>query len=69
MMGGTLVGLGIWSYIEKNKFQHHAAENISDVIFDISVVIIFLGGILFVVAFMGCLGALRENICLLKTVS
>lgn len=66
MMGTVVIGLGMWSYIEKNKFAHKSAEDVYDVLFDVSIVVIILGSLLFVVAFMGCLGALRENICLLK---
>lgn len=45
------------------------AESVYDVIFDISIGVIVLGAVVFFVAFVGCLGALRENILLLKIVS
>jgi len=66
LMGTAMIALGVWSYIEKNKFAHKQAEDVYDVIFDVSIVVIIAGSLLFIVAFMGCLGALRENICLLK---
>lgn len=68
-MGETLVVLGAWSFIEMNNYHQLTALNTYTVIFGMSVAIIILGGILIVVACFGCLGALRENICLLKTVS
>jgi len=32
-------------------------------------IFIIIGSIVFILAFLGCIGSLRENICLLKTVS
>ncbi len=63
------IAVGLWAYIEKNRFHHTEVESIYDVIFDVSIVIIVVGCIVFLVAFTGCVGALRENICLLKFVS
>ena len=36
---------------------------------DVSAVFLAFGGVIFLVSFAGCVGALRENLCLLKTVS
>lgn len=44
-------------------------ENVYDVIINISLVMVMMGGVVFIVSFAGCVGALRENTCLLKFVS
>jgi len=66
LVGAALIGVGTWSYIEKDRFDVDGARDIYDIIFDVSITIIVIGCIIFVIAFAGCLGALRENICLLK---
>ncbi|XP_036354526.1 tetraspanin-5-like [Octopus sinensis] len=65
LVGAALVGIGIWAYIEKTHFNHAQIENIYDAIFDISLIFIILGIIIFILGLTGYIGALRENICLL----
>ena len=40
-----------------------------DIFFDFSILFIVFGVVVFILAFFGAIGALRENVCLLKTVS
>ncbi|GAB1607737.1 tetraspanin-5-like isoform X1 [Argonauta hians] len=66
LIGGGVLGIGIWAFLEKNIFSHDKIKTIADAIFDISILLIILGIIIFVLSMAGCTGALRENICLLK---
>lgn len=64
-----MVGIGIWAFIEMNKFYDKQIQNIYDVVFNLSIVLIVVGGVIFIITTSGFVGALRENTCLLKFVS
>ncbi|KAL5016111.1 hypothetical protein ScPMuIL_005700 [Solemya velum] len=66
LVGGVMVGIGVWAWIEKNRFYHKEIEDIYDVVFDLSIIFLVLGIIIFVLGYAGCIGALRENCFLLK---
>lgn len=71
MLGGSFIGLGAWSVLQ----EYHETSNlvqvdtVLDAILHISLALIIVGMIIFMMSFAGCLGALRENLCLLKLVS
>lgn len=64
LMGAVISSAGFWIMVEKDKEVRDAL----DIFFDPSILMCIAGCIIFCLAFFGCLGALRENICLLKTV-
>ncbi|XP_021371895.1 tetraspanin-33-like [Mizuhopecten yessoensis] len=66
LFGGVLIGIGVWAFIEKNRFYHKEVQTVYDIIFDLSVIFFIIGFIIFILGYAGCIGALRENICLLK---
>lgn len=66
LFGGLLIGVGFYAFIEKWEANIVRVETIYDVILNIALVIMISGGVVFIVSFTGCLGALRENTCLLK---
>ncbi|XP_013397125.1 tetraspanin-33 [Lingula anatina] len=61
--GALLAGLGAWVLIEKEK----KLRDVLDFFFDPAIIMCAAGCIIFVLAFFGCIGALRENLCLLQT--
>jgi tetraspanin-33 len=68
LVGGTLIGLGGWSFLEEYDHTFLKVQNILDIILHISVALMTVGAIIFSMSFAGCLGALRENLFLLKLV-
>lgn len=59
----SIVG-GAWVLSERGHLVHDAPS----FLLDPSAMLCLLGAVTFAVTFVGCLGALRENICLLKVV-
>ncbi|KAK3095346.1 hypothetical protein FSP39_013509 [Pinctada imbricata] len=66
LFGGVLIGIGVWAYIEKNKYYYKEIQTVYDVVFDLSIIFMVLGIVIFIIGYAGCIGALRENIILLK---
>lgn len=65
-----MIGIGSFAFIEKWQITGWVKiDTVYDVILNISLVMIIMGAIVFIVSFAGCVGALRENTCLLKFVS
>lgn len=67
LFGGLLIGIGLYAFVDKWQLTGWVKlENVYDVILNVSLVMVIMGGVVFIVSFAGCLGALRENTCLLK---
>jgi len=64
LLGLLLLTCGIWAWTEKGFFDDVA--ELTSIPLDPVVVILSIGFVMFILSFSGCLGALRENICLLK---
>lgn len=65
LIGGLTVGIGLYARFEKTAYQ----DFFNDIVLDPAFALIIVGGIMFILGFTGCIGALRENVCLLKFVS
>lgn len=67
LFGGLLMAVGLYAFMEKWQSTGWVKlETVYDVILNISLVMFIFGIVVFFVSFAGCLGALRENTCLLK---
>jgi hypothetical protein len=59
-----MLGVGIWSVTQKSSYKE-----LSSIATDPAAVLIAVGCLIIIISFCGTVGALRENICLLETVS
>jgi len=67
LSGLLLVGVGVYAALDKwSSGEAFKLQTIFDVMFNIGFLLMIIGGIVFVVSFAGCIGALRENMCLLR---
>lgn len=64
LLGLLLLTCGIWAWTEKGFFDDIADQ--TEIPLDPVLLIISIGFVMFILSFAGCLGSLRENICLLK---
>lgn len=62
LLGGACLAIGIYARFETTSYSDFVGNVWSDPAF----FFIIVGGIMFILGFTGCIGALRENICLLK---
>ncbi|RXM97506.1 Tetraspanin-18 [Acipenser ruthenus] len=61
--GSFLLGVGIWVLVDPAGFQEIVAAN--PLLFTGAYIILAMGAMLFLLGFLGCCGAIRENKCLL----
>ncbi|XP_059489115.1 tetraspanin-33-like [Neocloeon triangulifer] len=67
LLGGLLIAIGLYAFVDKwQTIGSVKLTNIYDVFLNISLVLIIMGAIIFIMSFTGCIGALRENTCLLR---
>ncbi|XP_032087858.1 tetraspanin-14 isoform X1 [Thamnophis elegans] len=65
LAGVAFLGAGLWAWSEKGVLSDLSKMTRLHG-FDPVFLILFVGGVMFILGFAGCVGALRENICLLK---
>merc|ERR1740128_739842 len=67
LSGLLLLGIGVYAALDKwSSGEAFKLKTIFDVMFNIGFLLMIIGGIVFLVSFAGCIGALRENMCLLR---
>lgn len=65
--GACLLGIGIWVLVDPTGFREIVAAN--PLLITGVYTLLAMGGLLFLLGFLGCCGAVRENKCLLLFVS
>ncbi|VDM09443.1 unnamed protein product [Wuchereria bancrofti] len=68
IIGFALLAVGVWAHFEKNSAYSHL-NKASRFYLDPAIFLIFAGGLIFLIGFSGCVGALRENTCFLALYS
>lgn len=66
MLGLATLGLGFWGLASKESFAQEKLDGLGT---DPMLLLVFLGLLLSLLCLTGCVGALRENLCLLRTFS
>ncbi|MEE6499012.1 hypothetical protein FKM82_003285 [Ascaphus truei] len=61
--GACLLGVGVWVFVDPTGFREIIAAN--PLLFMGAYLILAMGAMLFLLGFLGCCGAIRENKCLL----
>lgn len=62
-----LLGIGVWAWVQKEMFKN--IGKLTTFFVDPGLIFIIVGAVIFIIGFAGCVGALRENTCLLMFVS
>ncbi|CAH2040383.1 tetraspanin-5 isoform X1 [Papilio machaon] len=62
-VGLIVLAVGIWAWMEKDTFNN--LSRLTNIALDPAFILICVGTITFIIGFTGCVGALRENTCLL----
>ncbi|XP_021957231.1 tetraspanin-5 [Folsomia candida] len=63
LMGLFILGVGVWAWSEKETLSN--LSKLTRVALDPAFILVLVGSMTFVIGFTGCVGALRENTCLL----
>ena len=67
LIGMTVCAIGLWAWTEKDTLNN--IGRLTNIALDPAMLFILSGGVMFIIGFAGCVGALRENTCLLMFVS
>lgn len=67
LLGLCILAIGIWAWSEKDIINN--LSKLTTIALDPAFILICSGTITFIIGFAGCVGALRENTCLLAAVS
>ena len=64
LIGGLVLSVGIYAEVERQKYKTLESAFLAP-----AIILILLGVVMFIVSFIGVLASLRDNLCLLQSVS
>lgn len=64
LIGGLILSVGIYAEAERQKYKTLESAFLAP-----AIILILLGVVMFIVSFIGVLASLRDNLCLLQSVS
>ncbi|XP_021930453.1 tetraspanin-5 isoform X2 [Zootermopsis nevadensis] len=64
VLGLGVLAIGVWAWTEKDTFRN--LTRLTNIALDPAFILILIGTVTFIIGFTGCVGALRENTCLLS---
>lgn len=64
LIGGLVLSVGIYAEAERQKYKTLESAFLAP-----AIILILLGVVMFIVSFIGVLASLRDNLCLLQSVS
>jgi len=65
IVGIGILAIGVYAWYEKQMFQNIGTLTQTEFFVDPGLIFMMVGAIIFIIGFSGCVGALRENTCLL----
>lgn len=65
LLGLGILTVGVWAWSEKDTFNN--LGKVANIALDPAFILICIGTVTFIIGFTGCVGALRENTCLLAS--
>ena len=71
LTGCVLLGVSIWILVDKDAWSYLRVATLGDsedLVKAAAITLCVVGGAVFLIAFLGCCGAMKENVCMLNTV-
>lgn len=69
LLGCAMLGVGIWLLVSDDFTKYSDADDNLSFIYTGAYILVAIGGLIMIIGFLGCCGAIRESQCMLGCVS
>lgn len=69
LLGCAMLGVGIWLLVSDDFTKYSDADDSLSFIYTGAYILVAIGGLIMIIGFLGCCGAIRESQCMLGCVS